>query len=192
MKAVRETIQLAAPLRDVKLARSGDREALRQQDLQASFERGRQEGERALGEQLIRQRAEVMELQTGVLASLRGAVPQVTRECERALVTLALEAAQKLVCGLPISVEKIEAAIKEACAAVEDSAEFSVQLHPEDLALLQRTNSPLLLPQGGEDRIHFHSSAQVTRGGCVVQTRFGVIDARRETRSNLLRKALQP
>jgi flagellar assembly protein FliH len=86
----------------------------------------------------------------------------------------------------------IEAAIKEACAAVEDSAEFSVQLHPEDLALLQRTNSPLLLPQGGEDRIHFHSSAQVTRGGCVVQTRFGVIDARRETRSNLLRKALQP
>jgi flagellar assembly protein FliH len=192
MKAVRETIQLAAPLRDVKLARSGDREALRQQDLQASFERGRQEGERALGEQLIRQRAEVMELQTGVLASLRGAVPQVTRECERALVTLALEAAQKLVCGLPISVEMIEAAIKEACAAVEDSAEFSVQLHPEDLALLQRTNSPLLLPQGGEDRIHFHSSAQVTRGGCIVQTRFGVIDARRETRSNLLRKALQP
>jgi flagellar assembly protein FliH len=192
MKAVRESIQLAAPLRDVKLARSGDREALRQQDLQASFERGRQEGERALGEQLIRQRAEVMELQTGVLASLRGAVPQVTRECERALVTLALEAAQKLVCGLPISVEMIEAAIKEACAAVEDSAEFSVQLHPEDLALLQRTNSPLLLPQGGEDRIHFHSSAQVTRGGCVVQTRFGVIDARRETRSNLLRKALQP
>jgi flagellar assembly protein FliH len=192
MKAVRESIQLAAPLRDVKLARSGDREALRQQDLQASFERGRQEGERALGEQLIRQRAEVMELQTGVLASLRGAVPQVTRECERALVTLALEAAQKLVCGLPISVEMIEAAIKEACAAVEDSAEFSVQLHPEDLALLQRTNSPLLLPQGGEDRIHFHSSAQVTRGGCIVQTRFGVIDARRETRSNLLRKALQP
>jgi flagellar assembly protein FliH len=192
MKAVRESIQLAAPLRDVKLARSGDREALRQQDLQASFERGRQEGERALGEQLIRQRAEVMELQTGVLASLRGAVPQVTRECERALVTLALEAAQKLVCGLPISVEMIEAAIKEACAAVEDSAEFSVQLHPEDLALLQRTNSPLLLPQGGEDRIHFQSSAQVTRGGCIVQSRFGVIDARRETRSNLLRKALQP
>jgi hypothetical protein len=68
MKAVRESIQLAAPLRDVKLARSGDREALRQQDLQASFERGRQEGERALGEQLIRQRAEVKELQTGVLA----------------------------------------------------------------------------------------------------------------------------
>lgn len=192
MKAARETLQFAAPLREVKIARSGDRETLRQEDLQASYERGRLEGERALGEQLVKQRAEVMELQTGVLASLRGVVPQVTRECERALVSLALEVAQKLVCGLPISAEMIEAAIKEACAAVEDSAEFTVQLHPDDLALLQRTNSPLLLPQGGEERIHFHCAAQITRGGCLVQTRFGVIDGRRETRMELLQKALQP
>ena len=137
MKAARETLQFAAPLRDVTIVRSGDRETLRQQDLQASYDRGRLEGERALGEQLVQQRAEVMELQTGVLASLRGAVPQVTRDCERALVALALEAAQKLVSGLPISAEMIEATIKEACAAVEDSAEFTVQLHAEDLALLQ-------------------------------------------------------
>lgn len=192
MKPARETVTFSAPPRDVKLVRSGDREALRQQDLQASYERGRLEGERALSEQLVQQRAEVMELQTGVLASLRDAVPQVARDCERALVTLALEAAQRLVSGLPISAEMIEAAVKEACAEVEDTAEFTVQLHADDLALLQRTNSPLLLPQGGHERIHFQTSAQVTRGGCVVQTRFGVIDARRETRFELLQKVLAP
>ncbi len=163
MKPARETVKFAGPLREVKLARSGDREALRQQDLKASYESGRLEGERALSEQLVRQRAEVMELQTGVLASLRDAVPLVTRDCERALVTLALEAAQRLAFGLPISTEMIEASVKEACAEVEDTAEFTVQLHPDDLALLQRTNSPLLLPQGGNDRIHFQTSPQVTR-----------------------------
>ena len=192
MKPARETVKFTAPLREVKIARSGERETLRQQDLQASYERGRIEGERALSEQLVRQRAEVMELQTGVLASLREAVPQVTRDCERALVTLALEAAQRLVSGLPVSAEMIEASVKEACAEVEDAAEFTVQLHAEDLALLQRTNSPLLLPQGGSERIHFQASSQVTRGGCVVQTRFGVIDARRETRFEVLQKALAP
>ena len=192
MKPARETLNFPAPLRDVKLSRAGDRDTLHQQDLQASYERGRLEGERALGEQLVRQRAEVMELQTGVLASLRDAVPQVARECERALVTLALEAAQRFVSGLPITSELIEATVKEACAEVEDTAEFTVQLHPEDLALLQRTNSPLLLPQGGNERIHFQTSAQVTRGGCVVQTRFGVIDARRETRFEILQKVLAP
>jgi flagellar assembly protein FliH len=114
----------------------------------------------------------------------------VAREGERALVALALEAARKLVCGLPVSTEMIEAAIKEAIALVEDTAGFTVQLHPEDLVLLERTNSPLLLPQGGDERIRFQPSANVTRGGCVVQTHFGVIDARRETKVELLRSAL--
>ena len=192
MKAARDSIPLSAPLRDVKLVRSGDRETLYHQDLQASYERGRLAGERALSQQLVQQRAEVMELQTGVLASLRAAIPKVIRDCERVLVTLALEAAQKLVSGLPVSAELIEAAVKEACAAIEDTAEFTIQLHPDDLATLERTNSPLLLPQGGKERIGFQSSSQITRGGCVVQTRFGVIDARRETKMELLQKALLP
>ena len=189
MKAERK-IAIAAPVRDVRIVRSGTREGLYQQDLKASFERGRIEGEKNLGAQLVQQRAEVMELQTGVLAALRNAVPQVARDCERALVTLAIEAAQRLVGGLPITAEMVEASVKEACAQVEDSAELNVQLHPDDLALLQKVNSPLLLPQGGRERIHFHASAQVTRGGCVVQTRFGVIDARRETKIELLKNAL--
>jgi flagellar assembly protein FliH len=190
MKPLRETIRLAQPLKDAVLARCGDREAMSRDDLRASYERGRLDGERALSEQLIRQRAEVMELQTGVLTSLREAIPQVAREGERTLVALALEAAQKIVCGLPVSSEMIEAAVKEAIAQVEDSANFIVQLHPEDLVLLERTNSPLLLPQSGDERIRFQPSAHVTRGGCVVQTRFGVIDARRETKVELLRSAL--
>jgi flagellar assembly protein FliH len=190
MKVMRDHFHLSDPLRDVQLVRWGDRETLRRQDLESSYERGRLDGERALSHQLVRQRAEVMELQTGVLAALQTAVPQVTRDCERALVTLALEAAQKLVSDLPISGEMIEATVKEACAQVEDTAEFTVQLHPEDLSLLERTNSPLLLPEGGRRRIRFQSSAQVTRGGCIVQTHFGVIDARRETKLQLLEKTL--
>jgi flagellar assembly protein FliH len=190
MKPLRETIRLVQPLKDAVLARCGDRESFRTTDLQASYERGRLDGERALSEQLIRQRAEVMELQTGVLTSLRQAIPQVAREAERTLVALAIEAAGKIVCGLPVSAEMIEGAVKEAIAQVEDTAGFTVQLHPEDLALLERTNSPLLLPQGGDERMRFQPSAHVTRGGCLVQTRFGVIDAQRETKVELLRNAL--
>ena len=192
MKPRRENLQFALPLRDVKLARSGDRETLRQQDLDASFERGRIEGERRLSEQLIQQRAELMELQTGVLSSLQQSVPQVVRETERALVALALQAAQKLVAGLPISPEMMEGVIHEACAAVEDTADLSVLLHADDLALLERANSPVLLPKGGHERLHFQSSSQVTRGGCIVQTHFGMLDARRETKAGMLEKTLLP
>ena len=192
MKPRRESISLGRPLSEVTLVRFGDRQALCEQDLKASYERGRLAGERALGEQLVRQRAELIELQTGVLAALQEAVPDVARQCERALVELAVEAAQRLVGGLPITPEMLEAVIKEACSAVEDTASFTVLLHPDDLAMLERINSTILLPQGGHERIHFQPSSQVSRGGCLVQTRFGIMDARRETKVELLQKTLLP
>jgi flagellar assembly protein FliH len=177
-----ETIQLLQPLRDVRLASDHDRD-------QVAYERGRRDGEEALSEQLLKQRAELLELQTGVLNSLRQAVPKVVHDCENVVVTLAIEAAQRLVAGMPVSSAMIEAAIREALAQVEQATEFSIYLHPEDLALLQKLNSPLLVPEGG-DQMHFHASSEVTRGGCLVQTRFGVIDARRETKVEQLKKAL--
>jgi flagellar biosynthesis/type III secretory pathway protein FliH len=51
-------------------------------------------------------------------------------------------------------------------------------------------NSPLLLPQGRPDRVEFRPRPEVSRGGCILHTRFGVIDARRETKIESLRDAL--
>ena len=158
---------------------------------QAAFERGLAEGEKRLGEQLLRQRTELLELQNGVLASLREAVPQVVRQSESALIQLAMEVAQKLVGDLPVSAGMVEAAIRSALAQVEESAEFHVYLHADDLALLQKCNSPVLLPGPGNEAMRFQASSEVTVGGCLVQTRFGTIDARRETKLELIRQSLE-
>ena len=84
----------------------------------------------------------------------------------------------------------IEASVREALSQVQESTEFSIFLHSDDLALLQKLNSPLLATKNGTDQVQFHSSADVTRGGCLVQTRFGIIDAQRETKVAQLKKAL--
>lgn len=149
----------------------------------AAYERGRRDGETAVRDQLSAQRNEFLELQRGVLESLRQAVPQVVRDAETALIALALEAAQKLVAGLPVTTEMVEAAVREALARVEDNTEITVLLHPDDLALL----AP---PADG--KLHYRPSPDVTRGGCLVHTRFGVIDARRETKHELLKRSLAP
>jgi len=189
-----EKIQLTQPMRDVRLAWHGagnsDFERRLRDREQAAYERGRQDGERVLSEQLVHQRSELLELQRGVFESLRQAVPQVIHDCENALVSLALEVAQKLVAGLPISSEMVEGAVQEALSHVEASTEFNVYLHPDDLDTLQRANSPLLSLDGGSDRTHFHNTNEVSRGGCLVQTRFGVIDGRRETKFEALKKSL--
>jgi flagellar assembly protein FliH len=188
-----DTIMLAEPLRDVRLLLNspaqdwkiflGEAEA-------SAFERGRREGESALNEKLISQRNETQELQRGIFQSLQRALPQVAHAAETALLEIALESAKKVVAGMAVDSAMVEATVREALRQAEDTAEISVQMNAEDLALLRSHQSPLLagLPETGP--LKFSSSPEVTRGGCLVQTRFGVVDARRETKFEQLRQAL--
>ena len=191
-----KTISFARPLRNVQVARASCAPSTTEtgqpssSDLDQAYERGRRDGERALSEQLLQQRAEMAELQRGVLDVLRRIVPQVVKETETTLIRLALESAQKLVADMPISAEMIEAVVRNALRQVEDTSEITVQLHPADLALLQKNDSSLLKDFSGGNALRFASSSEVSRGGCLVQTRFGTIDARRETKLEALQRTL--
>ena len=194
MSAMSQTLRLSQPLRSVRLALPRDHRAELERTTiekeQALYERGRLDGEKSLAEQLLRQRQEMLELQQGVLKSLREAIPQVVRDCEQALTALTLELAQKLVAGLPLSVEMVESAVQEALGQVEETTDCHCYLHPEDLELLRRSGSPLLSKTDGGQHIHFHPSPEVTRGGCIVKTRFGVVDAQLESKVQLLKQSL--
>jgi flagellar assembly protein FliH len=106
------------------------------------------------------------------------------------LIELALEAAKKIVAGMPVDAAMVESTVREALRQAEDSAEIVIQLHPDDLALLRQHQAEILngLPDSGPMR--FSHSSEVGRGGCVIQTRFGLIDARRETKIEQLRQSL--
>jgi len=167
---------------------AGYRRWLRERE-EESFERGRAQAEQGLAVQIVSQRNEMVQLQEGVLKSLHGAVGQVVRETERTLVELALATAMRLVSGLPVTVEMVEAVIREALAQVEETASVHVLLHAEDLALLKAGGSELA-SEAANGRLRLTVSPDVTRGGCVVRTHFGDIDARRETKLEQMRKAL--
>lgn len=188
-----KAISLTQPLRDVLLqgaASPAESEQRQQQAEQAAYECGRRDGEKALSEQLLHQRTELLELHKGVVESLRAALPQVTRETEKALVELALEAAQKIVAGMPIQPKMVEAVVREALTQVEDSAEITVHLNADDLVLLRKHQSPILQGSLETGPIRFINSSEVTRGGCTIRTRFGLLDARRETKIDQMRQSL--
>jgi flagellar assembly protein FliH len=187
------SISLQQPLQDVRLLTKAPvqdwQEHLRDRE-KAAYDQGRREGEQSLGEQLLKQRNEMFELQNGVICSLQQMLPKMVLETESALIQLALEAAKKMVAGLEIDVKTVEAVVQEALKQVQDMSEMSIRLHPEDLALLRQHQSPLLegLPETGP--LRFAGSTEVARGGCIVQTRFGLVDAQRETKLEQLRKAV--
>lgn len=188
-----KAITLTTPLRDVCLVTPDNRVQIEQKQREAeaaAYERGRREAEKALSEQLIQQRGEILELQRGVLTSLQNAIPQLIHESEKALIELAMEAAQKIVGALPISSEMVEGVVREAAGQLEHSTEIAVHLHPDDLAVLQKNNSEILNGIPSADTVRYSGSPEVTRGGCVIHTRFGLLDARRETKIEQLRKSL--
>ena len=188
-----DTIALTQPVLDVQLRSSVSQAELEEQRRhaeQAAYERGRRDGENALSEQLLQQRSELLELHQGVLDSLRNAVPQVVKDTENAMMELTLESAKKVVAGLPISRELVEAVVREAVGQVEDSVEIAVHLNPDDLALLRKYQSPVLQGTADSGPLRFTSSTEVPRGGCLVQTRFGLLDARRQTKIEQLHETL--
>lgn len=189
----RETIRFTHPPRAILLAMKpagfDPAEQLRAAS-QAGYERGLVDGEHALSEQLLRQRAELLALHQGAVSALEQAVPQVVRQTEDAMIALAFEIAQKLVADLPITRELVAAAVREALTQVEDTAEFKVVLHPDDLELLGADPAHGLGGETSGKKMRFSSSRDVSRGGCLVQTRFGTIDTRRETKLAQIAKNL--
>ncbi len=188
-----DTILFDRPLRDVCLltgAPAQDWHTFLREREQAAFENGQRAGESALNEQLIYQRNETLELQRGILQSLQKTLPQIAHEAESSVIEIALEVAKKIVANIPIDAPLVEATVREALRQAEDTAEIVIQLHPDDLALLRQHQSPILdgLPETGP--LRFSSSAEVSRGGCIIQTRFGLVDARRETKIEQLRQSL--
>lgn len=156
-----------------------------------SFEQGRRVAEQSLSQQLVLQRNEMIELQNGVLKSLGEVIPQIIRDTEKSLVELALATAERLVAGLPIDRAMVEAAVREALAQVEDGSRVHVLLHPEDLALLQKdAGGGLAAEARSGDQLILEPSPEATRGGCIVRTRFGDIDALRETKLEKVRQAV--
>lgn len=193
MNSWRETINLPQPLYDVRLSGSPRPAPVATADPrieQEAYAHGRAEGEAAARTEFERQKAEFAALQNGILSSLKNSVGQVARECEGTLVALALEVARKMVAGLPINQSQVEASVREALEEVENKTAVRVQLHAEDLALLQDADSPLLRPASGSEQVTFEVSDTVSRGGCMVQTSFGTIDGRRETKFEVLRDTL--
>lgn len=188
-----ETITLAEPLRAVRASTLSPESELERRvhaAEQAAYERGRVDGEKHLGEQMLQQRNELLELHQGVVESLRRAVPEVIQQTENTLMQITLECVKKIIAGIPITPELVEAVVREAVTQTKETAEIMVQLHPDDLALLRKHQAPILqgLPEAGP--LKFIGSAEITRGGCLVQTRFGLLDARRETKLEQLRESI--
>ena len=175
-------IRFAEPLRDARVHSGREvflSESAMRGKLEENYQTGFDAGQKALREELVKQRTELLEIQNNVLRSLERALPSLAAQCEKDLISLALLAARRAVHETPISAELVEAMLKQGLAELQGTTEYQVRLNPEDFAMLQEMQSRCL-PSSATSKVSFVGDPSLARASCLIHTQHGAIELNRE------------
>jgi flagellar assembly protein FliH len=144
----------------------------------------------ALEEGYAQGRAEALEALQPALAALGAAAEQVhaealdaAAELERRAVELGLALAHKVLAGaLAVEPERVLDAVQGALRGIVERERIIVLVNPDDLEIVRGAIEELKASLGGIDHCVVESERRVARGGCIVRTPVGDIDARVETK----------
>ncbi|MEW6572613.1 MAG: FliH/SctL family protein [Bacillota bacterium] len=162
--------------------------AIREQAYQEGYRRGLEEGLERAGQEF----QEKLTMASEVLQEAEAERAAIINQMERELVELAQEIASRIVAAeLKVNHEVVVAIAREALALVRDRPQVMMFVHPDDLAACQQARSQFeaLLPEHAVLRIL--PDSEVKRGGCIVDTGEGVVDATLDSRWAAIIEALK-
>lgn len=161
---------------------------IREQAYREGFEAGFRDGV-ARGEESAR---EILERARAVLTAAEAERAAIINRLEKEILELAQEIARRIVAAeLKTNQEVILAIAKEALTLVRDRPHILVLVHPDDLVICQQARQQFeaLLPDNAVLRIL--PDPGVERGGCIVDTGEGVVDATLASRWAMLLEELK-
>jgi flagellar assembly protein FliH len=154
------------------------------QETEAAYRRGVDATRGAADQQMVEFRHEMEQLSEGVLKKLAGVEPVLVAQIHKALPDLAVEIGRRLLAGYEPPPEVVARLCSEALEHLypeRDSLELS--LSPRDAELLNALNPDWLKRYPG---LRIRPDPALRPGDCQVRSRFGLTDARQETKAAAL------
>jgi flagellar assembly protein FliH len=158
--------------------------------VQEAYRKGVDDTRGSADQQMVEFRAEMERLSDGVLKKLAEVEPAMTLQLRDALPGLALEIARRLLAGFEPPPEVIARFCHEALSQIfpeQDGLELS--LSPRDAEELGKLNPDWLQRYPG---LRIRADASLESGDCLVRSRFGLIDGRRQTKLAAFEHSLAP
>jgi flagellar assembly protein FliH len=157
---------------------------------EAAYARGVDAARGLADQQMVDMRADIGSLSEGVFRKLSSLEPELLSQLRDALPNLAVDLARRLLAGYEPTPEVVTRVCEEALAEIFPEREnLELVVSPRDAALLQETNPDLLQRYPG---LRIRGDATLSHGDCMVRSRFGLTDARIETKLNALQSSLAP
>jgi flagellar assembly protein FliH len=151
--------------------------AIHTQAYEEGFQGGTERGKQEAAEQYAPLLASFLQA-IQAIACLR---EQVLRQAEEDIITLAFRLAQKIIRHEVRSPRDILApTLRQALAYMAEQEQVCVRVHPEDLELARSLQEDFQTTIAGQPRLTLEGDATIGRGGCVVSSVCGEIDARLE------------
>lgn len=107
-------------------------------------------------------------------------------------VDLAMFLAEKVLLGaLAVEPERVVEAVRGALRGIVERERVTVLVHPEDLELVREAMDEMRATLGGIEHCEVQAERRVSRGGAIVRTQDGDVDARVETKLKRAREVVQ-
>jgi len=147
----------------------------------SAYENGFRQGEKAGMEIAEKKVAVLMRAYSEAILALGKQRSALYTQVERQVVKLALEAAKKIVHReIHADREIVHTLVKVALSHVAEKSAVTVRLHPTDYNFILDHRSELTGDAEGGRDVELLSDKSIQRGGCLVETECGNIDARIE------------
>jgi type III secretion protein L len=126
-----------------------------------------------------------------ILASAEAARERLAASYEQELMRLSIRIAEKIIGEeLRTRPETIVSIVRESLHSVRHERHLVIQVNPQEADEVRQRLDRLHEVVGPGRQFQVVADASVTRGGCMVETELGVIDARLETQLKCLEDAL--
>jgi flagellar assembly protein FliH len=142
----------------------------------------------AVDQKLVEMRVDMEQLSEGVLRKLATVETSTTAQLRDALPGLALEIARRLLAGYEPPAEIVEKLCHEALQQLFPEREgLELSLCPRDADLLEQVNPGWIARYPG---LKVKQDPNLSPGDCQVRSRFGLTDARQQTKLTVLAHGL--
>ena len=158
--------------------------------VQDAYRRGVDAARALADQQMVELRSDVEKLSDGVLQKLSHLEPTLLAQLRDALPGLAVEIARRLLAGFEPSSEIVSKVCEEALSELFPEREnLELALSARDAELLTKMNPEWMKRYPG---LRVRTESSFGPGDCQVRSRFGLTDARLQTKLTALEHSLSP
>ena len=159
-----------------------------EQKIREAYEKGKEESASAAREEISEKVAQL----AGIIDSLQKERQAILKEAETVVVDMSLAIARKFVDNAAVmNSELIKKTIKSAVKMVTEKDKVIIRINPEDLDEVRAHQDDIIFIGDGIGKLEIRPDKKVDRGGCVVETEAGNIDARIVSRFAEIEKSLK-